>query len=91
MSWETVDVHFLPREGGNGGGEDCRPRTADETESERVGKNEGRMGGEGMAAGGCRGYQLDDDTICKALRVPMALVHSCAVMATRPGGAGGDR
>jgi len=49
------------------------------------------MGGEGMAAGGCRGYQLEDDTICKALRVPMALVHSCAVMATRPGGAGGDR
>jgi len=48
------------------------------------------MGGEGMAAGGCRVYQLDGNMMCKAVLVPTALVQSCAVMALRPGDAGGD-
>jgi len=54
-----------------------------------VGKKEGRMGGEGMAAGGSRFYQLDENMMCKAVLVPTALVQSCVVMASRPGGAGG--
>ena len=48
------------------------------------------MGGEWMAAGGCRVYQLDENIMCKAVLVPTALVQTCAVMASRPGGAGGD-
>jgi len=55
-----------------------------------VGNKRGRMGGEGMAAVGCRRYQLDDNTMCKAVLVPTALVQSCAVVASRPGRAEGD-
>ena len=53
-----------------------------------MGKKGGRMGGEGMAAGGCRVYQLDENAMCKAVLVPTALVQSCAVMASRTGGVG---
>jgi len=55
-----------------------------------VGKKGGRMGGEEMAAGGCRVYQLDENMMCTAVLVPTPLIQSCAVMDSRPGGAGGD-
>jgi len=32
------------------------------------------MGGEGMATGGCRGYQLHDIIVCKAVLVPTAQI-----------------
>ena len=55
-----------------------------------MGKERGRMGGERMAAVRCRRYQLDDNTMCKAVLVPTALVQSCAVVASRPGRVEGD-
>jgi len=55
-----------------------------------MGRKGKRVGGEGMAAGGGRVYQLDEYMMRKAVLVPTALVQSCAVMASRPGGAGGD-